>query len=49
MVEIARDPVCGMDVDAENALSLVHKTVAYFFCSPSCLKRFEEDPGAFIT
>ncbi|MCW3996795.1 MAG: heavy metal translocating P-type ATPase [Candidatus Bathyarchaeota archaeon] len=33
----ARDPVCGMDVDTETALSAKIGDRTYYFCSQSCL------------
>jgi RND family efflux transporter MFP subunit len=43
------DVMCGMEVDplrarAEGRVSTVRKTT-YYFCSHSCKKRFDEDPG----
>ncbi len=34
---IVRDPVCGMDVDTENALSAKIGDRTYYFCSQQCL------------
>jgi len=34
---IARDPVCGMDVDTETALSAKIGDRTYYFCSQQCL------------
>src|SRR5207237_5160646 len=43
-------PVCGMTMDEEEAFgSLQHDGVEYFFCHPSCLERFQENPAAFLT
>lgn len=43
------DPVCGMTVDpAEAAGSQEYKKKTYYFCNPSCLERFKNDPPSFI-
>ena len=44
------DPVCGMTIEEEEAAgSYEHGGVKYFFCHPSCLERFRENPSAFLT
>jgi P-type Cu+ transporter len=43
-----RDPVCGMSVPADAPLRAEHAGQTYVFCSPRCLKRFQDDPAAFI-
>ena len=43
---MAKDPVCGMDVeekDAEFTTHLEHET--FYFCSKACQERFEADEG----
>jgi P-type Cu+ transporter len=43
------DPVCGMTIDeADAAGSHVHNGTRYFFCAPSCLERFAENPDEFL-
>lgn len=46
------DPVCGMDVDLENAVqagrTATHKGATYYFCSDQCKKDFEKNPGQYI-
>jgi heavy metal translocating P-type ATPase len=44
----ATDPVCGMDVDRESALTLEHDGTAYHFCSQRCRDRFQQDPSAYV-
>ena len=44
----ATDPVCGMDVDRETALTLDHDGTAYHFCSQRCRDRFRQDPSAYV-
>ena len=47
---MARDPVCGMDVDPANAAGTsIYKGETIYFCNPHCKERFDADPEAFIT
>ena len=47
--ETAIDPVCGMTVDVATAkLVHVHAGVTYYFCGPSCQKRFAANPRRFL-
>jgi Cu+-exporting ATPase len=43
-----RDPVCGMSVPSDAPLRTVHAGKVYVFCSARCLKRFQENPQAFV-
>jgi len=46
----AIDPVCGMTVDVASAVyRSTFEDTTYYFCSASCLTRFEEDPARFAT
>jgi len=43
------DPVCGMAVDpAKAAGKIEHDGREYYFCSPSCVRRFSEDPQKYL-
>ncbi len=50
--EIARDPVCLMNVDADRAGAegnvQVHKGKTYFFCSPECREDFRRNPERYL-
>ncbi len=47
---LARDPVCGMDVDpATAAASIEHDGRTIYFCCTRCLERFREDPARYAT
>ncbi|KGN31447.1 Copper-transporting P-type ATPase [Knoellia sinensis KCTC 19936] len=47
--QLVTDPVCGMQVDPETALSLEHDGTTYYFCSERCRDRFrEEGPDSFL-
>ncbi len=44
----AIDPVCNMSVDPQSARSSTYQGTAHFFCSESCLKKFEASPDAVL-
>ena len=45
---MAKDPVCGMEVDEEKAAATVeHMGKTYYFCSPGCKAAFEKDPHKY--
>jgi xanthine dehydrogenase accessory factor len=49
MRKTAVDPVCGMEVDVDDALhSIDYEGVTYYFCCPGCKGRFEKRPDRFI-
>lgn len=49
-VEMAKDPVCGMDVEPASAAgSSEYKGKTYYFCAPGCKKSFDEDPEKYLT
>ena len=44
------DPVCGMTIEEEDSVGTVqHEGVTYYFCHPSCLERFTNDPAMFLS
>jgi multidrug efflux pump subunit AcrA (membrane-fusion protein)/YHS domain-containing protein len=47
---VAKDPVCGMDVDPNrpNVIKTEHGGKTYYFCSAHCKKSFEANPGKYI-
>ena len=45
----AVDPVCGMSVDLATAAAKVeHDGRTYYFCNPSCARKFEADPRRYL-
>ncbi len=45
---LVRDPVCGMDVDPENARAkLEHAGKTFYFCSPGCAQKFAQQPAEY--
>ena len=46
---MAYDPVCGMEVEPENAKSeYKYKGKTYYFCATGCKKAFEKDPDKYL-
>jgi YHS domain-containing protein len=45
---MAKDPVCGMDVDEKTALKSEHKGQTYYFCSPGCKRSFDKEPDKYV-
>ncbi len=45
---MAKDPVCGMEVDEKSApCCCEHMGKTYYFCSEACKKAFDEDPAKY--
>ena len=45
---MAKDPVCGMDVQPEQAAGQSeYKGQTYYFCCPSCKEPFEKEPQRY--
>jgi YHS domain-containing protein len=45
---MAKDVVCGMNVDEKSDNKVNYKGKIYYFCSHSCQWEFEKDPERFI-
>ena len=46
---MAKDPVCGMEVDEKKAAATSeHKGKTYYFCAPGCKKAFDEDSEKYL-
>ncbi len=46
---MAKDPVCGMEVDEKKAAGKVeYEGQTYYFCSPGCKTAFEKDPEKYV-
>ncbi len=46
---MAKDPVCGMDVDPKTAAAKAeYKGETYYFCDPGCKATFEKNPEKFV-
>ncbi len=47
---MAKDPVCGMDVDEKRAAATaVYKGVTYYFCAVACKDAFNRDPKKYLS
>lgn len=45
---MAKDPVCGMNVDEKKAGgTAVYNGKTYYFCSPGCKATFEKAPAKY--
>ncbi|NOZ51989.1 MAG: YHS domain-containing protein [Gammaproteobacteria bacterium] len=42
------DPVCDMEVEAEQGYGKMHGGKLYRFCSRSCLDKFDADPERYL-
>lgn len=50
MTHQVKDPVCGMNVDPQQAAGTAeHQGHTYYFCSPGCKTAFERDPARYTT
>ncbi|MGZ3587036.1 MAG: YHS domain-containing protein [Candidatus Limnocylindrales bacterium] len=49
LMAIAIDPVCGMEVEMEDApLTFEYQGTVYYFCARGCLLEFKENPERFL-
>ncbi len=45
---MARDPVCGMEVEEKKAAAtVVYQSRTYFFCAPGCKTTFVKTPEKY--
>ncbi len=46
---MAKDPVCGMEVDeAAASASTEYKGRTFYFCAAACKERFDKEPERFL-
>lgn len=43
------DPVCEMSVKTSTDLKTEYQGKTYYFCNPSCLDKFQQDPEFYLT
>lgn len=49
MTRVAKDPVCGMNVDEKKATAISqYKGKTYYFCALGCKKAFDADPEKYL-
>jgi P-type Cu+ transporter len=47
---MARDPVCGMQVNEQQAAGTsAYQGETYYFCSPGCKQRFDQNPERYTS
>ena len=45
-----RDPICGMDIEPEDAAGTSdYNRKKYYFCNTACKKEFDADPERYAT
>jgi Cu+-exporting ATPase len=44
---MARDPVCGMQVDEHTAQQSEYEGHTYYFCSATCKQEFDRNPQRY--
>lgn len=45
---MAKDPVCGMDVDEQKAAATsVYQGKTYYFCAVGCKREFDRNPEKY--
>ena len=49
VVEMSKDPVCGMSVDEKSAHKSTHAGQTYLFCSPGCKVKFDKEPARYTS
>ncbi len=45
---VAKDPVCGMEVDTDTDLEFEYDGETFYFCSRGCKLDFEDDPAKYL-
>lgn len=46
---MAKDPVCGMDVNPRGAQhKSEHQGQTFYFCAPGCKKAFDANPKKYL-
>jgi Cu+-exporting ATPase len=46
---MAKDPVCGMEVEEQKAAGKSeYQGKTYYFCAPGCKKAFDKEPEKYL-
>ncbi len=46
---MARDPICGMEVDEKKAAGTsAYQGLTYYFCSLNCKREFDRNPVKYV-
>ncbi len=43
-----KDPVCGMTISPQNAVTVHYQGQTYYFCSQMCRMMFEREPAKYV-
>jgi len=46
--ELVEDPVCGMKGKPEDWIEYEYQGTKYYFCNPSCVKEFKQNPEKYV-
>ena len=46
--KVATDPVCGMTVSVDDAISLRYGDATYYFCERACAETFQQEPTRWV-
>ena len=46
--EVAKDPVCGMQIMKGSALKSNFDGSIYYFCSQNCKENFDKNPESYV-
>jgi len=50
LLAMAKDPVCGMEVDEKTAAGKSeHKGKTYYFCASGCKQAFDKNPEKYLS
>lgn len=50
MAQMVKDPVCGMNIDADQAQwKSEYQGKTYYFCSQQCKQQFDQDPARYVS
>ena len=48
-MNMAKDPVCGMNVDEKTAkIKSEYKGKTYYFCAPGCKSTFDKNQSKYV-
>ncbi len=49
MAEKVKDPVCGVEIDKDEAVATSeHMGRTYYFCSTTCKESFDKEPMKYV-
>ncbi len=47
-ITMAKDPVCGMDVEPAKAATSSYQGMTYYFCAQACKEAFDKEPAKYV-